>query len=862
MTTENNDTILKVSLEKEMRKSYLDYAMSVIVGRALPDARDGLKPVHRRVLYAMKEMGSGSRSPYKKSARIVGDTMGKYHPHGDQAIYDTMVRMAQDFSLRYPLVDGQGNFGSIDGDKAAAMRYTESRLATIADTVLSDLDEETVIFRDNYDGSLKEPTVLPGLLPGLLVNGSSGIAVGMATNMAPHNLSEVSEALNLLMDNPSISLAEIMEVLPGPDFPTGGTIMGRKGIFDAYSKGQGSVKLRGTVKHESTEKNEYLVVTEIPFMVQKNRLLEEVSKMVRDKKIEGIRDIRDESDQTEMRVVFELKRDAAPMIVENQLYKHSVLETSFAINNVALVKGQPRRMGLIDLLEVYLEHRKEIVTKRTQYRLKKAQERAHIVEGLLLAISQMDDVIAFIRDSAGRDAVIAGLQTTFSLSEIQSKAIADMRLYQLSRQDAEERKNELDELKATMAELNLILADPSKILAIIKEDLSQLNEKHGDQRRTLISDFDGDLATEDLIPRSQVVVMRTHEGYIKRVDLDEYQAQHRGGKGRIGIKAKQGDFPVELYSMGSHDHLLFFTTAGSMYFLKAWQIPDVSRYSKGTPLVQLLQKLDEGRQSKDEKVLCMLPVSNITGDGHYFIFATRNGIVKKTRLEEYSSRIQRAWARDQGFRAITLKVNDELIGVNISEGDSQIMLATKFGMANRFSEGDVRIVGRNGQGVIGMRLKDKDEVIGMTLVNEEDILLTITEKGYGKRASAENYRLTKRGAKGVKNIKVDAKSGNVVATFTPGQANQILATTSSGKVIRTHIESIRQIARVGRGVKVMAVDDNETVVAVALHDEDDEERNVDPSPNDDIPCSECDEGKLVLDNNKYICGTCGLVKDA
>jgi len=862
LTTENNDTILKVSLEKEMRKSYLDYAMSVIVGRALPDARDGLKPVHRRVLYAMKEMGSGSRSPYKKSARIVGDTMGKYHPHGDQAIYDTMVRMAQDFSLRYPLVDGQGNFGSIDGDKAAAMRYTESRLATIADAVLSDLDEETVPFRDNYDGSLKEPTVLPGLLPGLLVNGSSGIAVGMATNMAPHNLSEVSEALNLLMDNPSISLAEIMEVLPGPDFPTGGTIMGRKGIFDAYSKGQGSVKLRGTVKHESTEKNEYLVVTEIPFMVQKNRLLEEVSKMVRDKKIEGIRDIRDESDQTEMRVVFELKRDAAPMIVENQLYKHSVLETSFAINNVALVKGQPRRMGLIDLLEVYLEHRKEIVTKRTQYRLKKAQERAHIVEGLLLAISQMDDVIAFIRDSAGRDAVIAGLQTTFSLSEIQSKAIADMRLYQLSRQDAEERKNELDELKATMAELNLILADPSKILAIIKEDLSQLNEKHGDPRRTLISDFDGDLATEDLIPRSQVVVMRTHEGYIKRVDLDEYQAQLRGGKGRIGIKAKQGDFPVELYSMGSHDHLLFFTTAGSMYFLKAWQIPDVSRYSKGTPLVQLLQKLDEGRQSKDEKVLCMLPVANITGEGHYFLFATRKGIVKKTRLEEYSSRIQRAWARDQGFRAITLKVNDELIGVNISEGDSQIMLATKFGMANRFSEGDVRIVGRNGQGVIGMRLKDKDEVIGMTLVNEEDILLTITEKGYGKRASAENYRLTKRGAKGVKNIKVDAKSGNVVATFTPGQANQILATTSSGKVIRTHIESIRQIARVGRGVKVMAVDDNETVVAVALHDEDDEERNVDPSPNEDIPCSECDEGKLVLDNNKYICGTCGLVKDA
>ena len=580
LTEENTDTILPLSLEKEMRKSYLDYAMSVIVGRALPDARDGLKPVHRRVLYAMKEMGSGPRSPYKKSARIVGDTMGKYHPHGDQAIYDTLVRMAQSFSLRYPLVDGQGNFGSIDGDRAAAMRYTESRLATISDTVLSDIDEETVDYMDNYDGSLQEPSVLPGLLPGLLVNGSSGIAVGMATNMAPHNLSEVIGSLILLIDNPSASLSEIMNIMPGPDFPTGGIIMGRKGIFDAFSKGQGSIKIRGKIEHESTTKDEFLVVTEIPFMVQKNRLLEEVSKLVRDKKVEGIRDIRDESDQKGMRVVFELKRDASPMIVENQLYKHSALENSFSINNVALVKGQPRRMNLIDLLNVYLSHRKEIITRRTEYRLKKAQERAHIVEGLLLAISQMDKVIAFIRDAAGRDAVIEGLQANFKLSKIQAKSIADMRLYQLSRQDAEERKNELEELKAKMAELSGILADSSKIMSIIKEELEGLNEKYGDERRTLISDFDGDLNTEDLIPRSQVVVMRTQEGYIKRVDLDEYQAQNRGGKGRIGIKAKEGDFPVELYSMGSHEHLLFFTTAGSMYFLKAWQIPDVSRYSK------------------------------------------------------------------------------------------------------------------------------------------------------------------------------------------------------------------------------------------------------------------------------------------
>ena len=862
MTKENTDTILEISIEKEMRKSYLEYAMSVIVGRALPDARDGLKPVHRRVLYAMKEMGSGSRSPYKKSARIVGDTMGKYHPHGDQSIYDTMVRMAQNFSLRYPLVDGQGNFGSIDGDKAAAMRYTESRLATIADSVLGDLDEATVDFRDNYDGSLQEPTVLPGLLPGLLVNGSSGIAVGMATNMAPHNLSEVSDALNLLMDNPSVSIAEIMNVLPGPDFPTGGTIMGRKGIFDAYSVGQGSVKMRGTIVHESNTNNEYLIVTEIPFLVQKNRLLEEVSKMVRDKKIAGIRDIRDESDQKGMRVVFELKRDASPIIVENQLYKHSALETSFSINNVALVKGQPRRMGLIDLLQVYLDHRKEIVTRRTEYRLKKAEERAHIVEGLLLAISKLDKVIAFIRKAAGRDAVIEGLQKNFKLSKVQSKAIADMRLYQLSQQDADEREKELEELQKTMDELKSILSDSSKVSAIIKEELGQLNEKYGDERRTLISDFDGDLATEDLIPRSQVVVMRTHAGYIKRVGLEEYQAQHRGGKGRIGIKAKEGDFPVELYSMSSHDHLLFFTTSGSMYFLKAWQIPDVSRYSKGTPLVQLLQKLDEGRKSKDEKVLCMLPVANIGADGHYFLFGTKNGIVKKTRLEEYSSRIQRAWVRDQGFRAITLKENDELVGVKISEGEGQVMLATKEGMANRFSEGEIRIVGRNGQGVIGMRLKEGDEVIGMSLVNDEEVLLTITEKGYGKRANASNYRLTRRGAKGVKNIKVDEKSGKVVATLTPGNANQVLATTSSGKVIRTHIDTIRQIARVGRGVKVMAVDEDEKVVAVALHDEDDEERNVDTSPNGEQNCPECDVGKLVLDDGKYICGTCGMIKDA
>ena len=747
MAETESDTVLERNIETEMRKSYLEYAMSVIVGRALPDARDGLKPVHRRVLFAMREMGSGPRSPYKKSARIVGDTMGKYHPHGDQAIYDTMVRMAQDFSLRYPLVDGQGNFGSVDGDRAAAMRYTESRLATIAETVLRDIDEDTVDFVDNYDGSLQEPSVLPGVLPGLLVNGSAGIAVGMATNMPPHNLTEVVKALLLQLADPEVSLSRIMEVLPGPDFPTGGTIMGRQGIYNAFSKGQGQIKLRGRVAHEEAGKQQRLIVSEIPYGLQKNRLLEEISKLVRDKKVAGIRDLRDESDRHGMRVVVELKQDASPQIVENLLFKHSALESSFAVNAVALVKGQPVRLALPQQLAVYLEHRREVVERRSRYRLKKAQERAHIVEGLLLAISQLDAIIDFIRKADGRDAVVAGLQTQFNLSEPQAKAIAEMRLYQLSRQDADARRDELAELKATITDLQDVLARTERVSEIIRAELLELKEKYGGERRTEISDWEGDIDTEDLIPRSQVVVMRTQEGYIKRVELDEYRAQRRGGKGRIGIKAKEGDTPVEIYSLGSHDHVLFFTSDGAMYFLKAWQVPDVSRYAKGTPLVQLLQKLDEKRHESDEKVLRMLPVANLETEGHYLVLATRNGIVKRTRLEEFTQRIARGWKVDQGFRAITLKEGDELIDVAISDGSSQVMFATRNGMANRASEGEIRVVGRGGQGVIGIRLKEGDSVISMALVDNEGTLLTITELGYGKRASVANYRLTKRGGR-------------------------------------------------------------------------------------------------------------------
>jgi DNA gyrase subunit A len=859
-------TVLERNIETEMRKSYLEYAMSVIVGRALPDARDGLKPVHRRVLFAMREMGSGPRSPYKKSARIVGDTMGKYHPHGDQAIYDTMVRMAQDFSLRYPLVDGQGNFGSVDGDRAAAMRYTESRLAPIAETVLRDIDEDTVDFIDNYDGSLQEPSVLPGVLPGLLVNGSAGIAVGMATNMPPHNLAEVVEALLLQLADPGVSLARIMEVLPGPDFPTGGTIMGRQGIYNAFSKGQGQIKLRGSVAHEEVGKQQRLIIREIPYGLQKNRLLEEISKLVRDKKVAGIRDLRDESDRHGMRVVVELKQDASPQIVENLLFKHSALESSFAVNAVALVKGQPVRLALPQLLAVYLEHRREVVERRSRYRLKKAQERGHIVEGLLLAISQLDAIIDFIRKADGRDAVVAGLQTQFNLSEPQAKAIAEMRLYQLSRQDADARRDELAELKATITDLQDVLARTERVSEIIRTELLELKEKYGDERRTEISDWEGDIDTEDLIPRSQVVVMRTQEGYIKRVELDEYRAQRRGGKGRIGIKAKEGDTPVEIYSLGSHDHILFFTSDGSMYFLKAWQIPDVSRYAKGTPLVQLLEKLDKKRHKSNEKVLRMLPVANLEAEGHYLVLATRNGIVKRTRLEEFTKRIARGWKVDQGFRAITLKEGDELIDVAISDGSSQVMFATRNGMANRASEGEIRVVGRGGQGVIGIRLKEGDSVISMALVDDEGILLTITELGYGKRASVANYRLTKRGARGVLNLKPDKKSGAVIACLPVGEAQQLLATTSSGKVIRTEIDSIREIKRIGRGVKVMSLEKGEKVVAVALHTEvesdNDELVAADEQATAAGLCPECRSGRLKPDGDKLICGTCGLIIDA
>ncbi len=825
MNKDNSERIEDKALTTEMKKSYLEYAMSVIVGRALPDARDGLKPVHRRILYAMKEMGSGSRAAYKKSARIVGDVMGKYHPHGDQAIYDSMVRMAQSFSLRYPLVDGQGNFGSVDGDRAAAMRYTESRLTPIAEIVLQDLKKKTIDYGENYDGSLKEPSVLPSMLPNLLVNGSEGIAVGMATKMAPHNLSEVIDAIILTMENPRVNTSELIQVIPGPDFPTGGVIMGRAGVFEAYSNGRGSIKIRGRTNIEETKKTTQIVITEIPYSLEKNRLLREITDLVKNKKIEGIRDLRDESNRKGMRIIVELKRDASAVIIENLLYKHSSLESTFAVNNTALVNGQPQRLSLKELLKVYIDHRKKVVTRRTKFQLKIAKDRAHIVEGLLIAINKMNQVISFIRSANNRKNVIDGLKTQFKLSSKQAEAIAEMRLYQLSKQDRDARENELKELNKEIAELDATLADPNRIRSIIKKELEMLKEKYGDERRTEISEHEGEIETEDLIPQQEVVVMRTDESYVKRMALEEFRIQHRGGTGMIGIKAKEGDIPVEMHSMNSHDHILLFTSEGSMYFLKGWQIPDVSRYAKGTPIVQLLEKLDERRHQNDEKILNMLPVPNISSPDNYLIFATKNGIVKKTRIEEYASRVERAWRSDQGFRAITLKEGDELISVGISDGESEIMLATNDGMANRFPENQVRVVGRAGQGVIGIRLKEGDGVKSMAIVNEEEELLTITEMGWGKRAKAGNYRLTRRGSKGVINTKTE-KYGKVVSSISVGESDMIMATTSSGKVINTNINELREMKRIGRGSRLIKLKDEEKVVAVAVYlkiEEDDTE---------------------------------------
>ncbi len=940
------EKISLVNIEDEMKRSYIDYAMSVIVGRALPDVRDGLKPVHRRILYAMNEQGMTHDKPYKKSARIVGDVLGKYHPHGDIAVYDTLVRMVQDFSLRYPLIDGQGNFGcftgdtriklldgteksfeelarlgpdeifyvysidehgrivvgegrnaritrrnaeiielildngetlrctpdhkfmlrdstykeaqdltpedslmpvyldaaqnynhrivskrwlkdradtyditvdryhnfllasgvfvhnSIDGDSAAAMRYTEVRLAKIAEEILGDIDKETVDFVPNYDDSLKEPIVLASKLPNLLINGSTGIAVGMATNMPPHNLGEVIDGTAMVIDNPNIELGELIRVIKGPDFPTAGFIYGRQGIIDAYSTGRGSIKMRARATVEEKKNKEQIIITELPYQVNKAKLIEEIAGLVRDKKIIGITDLRDESDKDGIRIVMEISRQAQGNIILNQLYSHTQLETSFGVINLALVDGQPRLLTLKDLIIHYITHRKQVITRRSQFELKKAQQRAHILEGLRIALDHIDEVIKLIKASKTPDEARIGLVSKFSLSEEQAKAILDMRLQRLTGLEREKIDAEYNELLKTIAWLNELLASEAKILALIKTELAELKTRFADKRRTEIIENTGELATEDLIPKEEDVITITNSGYIKRIAVDSYKQQRRGGKGVIGMETKDEDFVSDLFIANTHDYILFFTDKGKVYWLKVYEVPTAGRQARGTAIINLLQ-IEQG-----EKINAYIPISKFD-DAHYLLMVTKNGTAKKTALSAFSN------PRKAGIIAISLDDGDKLVSVKLTDGTKDVVIGTKHGKAIRFNENDIRDMGRGAYGVRGVKLVGDDEVVSMAVVENDATLLTVTENGYGKRTGFEEYRTMNRGGQGVITIDVGVRNGNVVDIRTVHEDDGIMVTTSKGIIIRVPVSSIRVQGRNTQGVKIMNVEDNDRVVGVA-----------------------------------------------
>lgn len=739
--------VLPVYIEEEMQKSYIDYAMSVIVQRALPDVRDGLKPVHRRILYAMQEAGMASNKPYKKSARIVGEVLGKYHPHGDKAVYDAIVRLAQDFSTRYLMVDGHGNFGSVDGDSAAAMRYTEVRMTKIAETMLEDIEKETVDFVPNYDESLKEPSVLPAKVPALLINGSAGIAVGMATNIPPHNLGEVVDGLVMLIDNPDVEVPQLMTAIKGPDFPTGAIILGTEGIKNAYNTGRGIVKIRARAEIEPMQKGKHrIVVTEIPYQVNKARLIEGIAQLVKDGVIEGITDLRDESDRRGMRVVIELKSDAVPDVVLNQLYKHTQLQTSFGIIMLALVNGHPRILNLKQILNYYLEHQKDVITRRTRYELGKAKERAHILEGLKIALDHLDEVISTIRSSANADTAKAALMEKFSLSQRQAQAILDMRLQRLTGLERKKIDDEYIDVLETIDWLESVLADEHKVLGIIKEDLLEMKKKFGDARRTELSIDSSSMEIEDLIAEEDIVITISHQGYIKRQTLDNFRSQKRGGVGKTGGSGKKNDDCAEhLFLSTTHHNILFFTNKGRVYRQKGYEIPEAGRTAKGTAIINLLP-IEQG-----EKITAVIPVKEFKEDQFMFM-ATNKGTVKKTNLNDFNS------ARKAGLIAMTLDDNEELIGVELTDGSSEIVLATRRGLAIRFDEQDVRPMGRTAHGVRGIQLGFDDEVVAMdSVTNENEEVLTATEEGLGKRTAVSEYRKQTRGGKGVINIKVTEK---------------------------------------------------------------------------------------------------------
>ena len=817
------EKIVRINIEEEMKTAYIDYSMSVIVGRALPDVRDGLKPVHRRVLYGMLDLGVLSNRPYKKSARIVGEVLGKYHPHGDSSVYDTMVRMAQDWSLRYPLVDGQGNFGSMDGDNAAAMRYTEARLRKIAEELLEDLDKETVDFQPNFDDSLQEPTVMPAKIPNLLINGASGIAVGMATNMAPHNLTEVCDATMAYIDNNEITVDELMEFVKAPDFPTGGVIHGVDGVKSAYMTGRGRVVLRARARIEEVDNRECIIVDQIPYQVNKADMIKRTWELVQEGKIEGISEIRDESDRNGVRVVYETKRDAITNVVLNNLYKYTALQTSFSINNIALVKGRPEALGLKDMISLFVEHRHEVVTRRTKYELRKAEERAHILEGYLIALDHIDEVIKLIRASQTPDEAREGLMSKFGLSEIQSRAILDMRLQRLTGLERDKIKAEYDELMALIKKLKEILGSEALRMGIIKDEMLYLKEKFGDARRSVIEFSSADLSIEDMIPDESMVVTITHAGYIKRTNLAEYRAQSRGGVGSKGTSARQEDFVKDIFTATNHDWLLIFTKKGRCFWMRVFEIPEGAKTSKGRAIQNLLQI------EQDDTVLAYIPTKDLMNEEYvsknFVILCTKQGLIKKTLLQAY------ARPRSSGINAITIVDGDELLEAKLTNGNCEILMGTREGKAIRFNENTVRAVGRIAQGVKAVTLGSaKDEVIGMVCVENADRdILVISDKGYGKRSSLEDYRITNRGGKGVKTINITEKTGDLIAILAVDNELDFMIINKSGITIRLRVEDLRVMGRATQGVRLISLRGSDEIAAVTavIKDEEEEERSSD-----------------------------------
>lgn len=839
------DRIISINIEDEMKTAYIDYSMSVIVSRALPDVRDGLKPVHRRVLYGMTELGLASNRPYKKSARIVGEVLGKFHPHGDKSVYDAMVRMAQEWSMRYMLVDGQGNFGSVDGDLPAAMRYTEARFRKMAEELLVDIDKNTVDFKPNFDDSLQEPTVLPAKVPNLLINGASGIAVGMATNMPPHNLTEVIDGVVAYIDNKDIDIAELMKHVKAPDFPTGGTIYGYAGVKEAFETGRGRIVMRAKANFETSKTGkEQIVVNEIPFQVNKASLIERAAELVNEKVIEGISDIRDESDREGMRIVFDLKRDAVPNVILNQLYKYTELQTSFNVNNVALVKGRPEMLNLKDLIKYYVEHRHEVVVRRTKYELEEAQKRAHILEGLLIAIDNLDAVIKIIREAVSPEEARTQLMANFKLSEIQAKAILDMRLRALTGLERDKLKDEYAELMKLIAYLQSILNDETLRMKIIKDELLEMKEKYGDERRTNIIYAGNEMSMEDLIPNDDVVITISHLGYVKRTLLSEYRTQNRGGRGSRGVSKRDEDFVEHVLMATNHNYLLFFTNQGKCYWLKVWEIPEGDKTSKGRAIQNLINI------SSEEKVMAYLNVKTLSDEEYIkntnVVMCTEQGTIKKTTLEAYSR------PRANGVNAINVREGDMLVEARLTNGTCEMIIASREGKAIRFNESSVRPMGRTATGVRAIRLAEGDTVIGMIAIEDPKVTnaLVVSENGLGKRSEVEDYRITNRGGKGVMAMNVTDKTGKLVAIKEVDDTNDIMIMTKKGITIRLSVKDLRVLGRVTQGVRLINIDDKDAIASVAKinYVEEPEELTEGEVGEDGLPITPVDAVPTNIDN--------------